>query len=115
MRLQNSPDGYRLPTNAEYQNLISNSTRTDGGGWSSSDYGYITLTLKTDSSKKLEFPAVGYRRTDGSLTSAGVGGLYWSSVAYDSNRAYNLYFTSSNLTVNYSSKRNGFSVRCVRQ
>ncbi|MDE7355916.1 MAG: hypothetical protein K2N21_03985, partial [Rikenellaceae bacterium] len=110
--------GYRLPTNTEYQNLIDNCTRTNGGGWSSSDYGYITLTLKTDSSKKLEFPAVGSRNYDssGTLDTAGTWGTYWSSVADGSGNAYSLSFYSSDLTVGDGSiKRYGFSVRCVRQ
>ncbi|MDE7355445.1 MAG: hypothetical protein K2N21_01550, partial [Rikenellaceae bacterium] len=111
------PDGYRLPTNTEYQNLIDNCTRTNGGGWSSSDYGYITLTLKTDSSKKLEFPAVGSRNpSSGSLYSnVGAYGDYWSSVAYSSRDAYNLSFSSSDLLVNDYGKQHGRSVRCVRQ
>ncbi|MDE7356157.1 MAG: hypothetical protein K2N21_05250 [Rikenellaceae bacterium] len=113
------PDGYRLPTNTEFQNLIDNCTRTNGGGWSSSDYGYITLTLKTDSSKKLEFPAVGWRSYDssGTLQRAGQYGRYWSSVTYTSTTsdAYYLWFDSSDLNVNSYNKRGGFSVRCVRQ
>ncbi|MDE7355397.1 MAG: hypothetical protein K2N21_01305 [Rikenellaceae bacterium] len=109
-------DGYRLPTNTEYQSLIDNCTRTNGGGWSTSDYGYIALTLKIDSSKKLEFPAVGGRLTGGSLTSdVGTYGGYWSSVASSSNHAYYLYFNSSDLRVNYTNKQYGRSVRCVRQ
>ncbi|MDE7356737.1 MAG: hypothetical protein K2N21_08260, partial [Rikenellaceae bacterium] len=50
------PDGYRLPTNAEFQNLINGSTVSRGGGWSSSDYGYIKFTSGSNS---VEFPAVG--------------------------------------------------------
>ncbi|MDE7356220.1 MAG: hypothetical protein K2N21_05580 [Rikenellaceae bacterium] len=112
------PDGYRLPTNTEFQNLIDNCTRTNGGGWSTSDYGYITLTLKTDSSKKLEFPAVGCRgNSDGTLYDAGATGRYWSSVTYTSNtlNAYGLYFGSNALGVNGNGKQSGRSVRCVRQ
>ncbi|MDE6182981.1 MAG: hypothetical protein K2F53_00975 [Rikenellaceae bacterium] len=64
----------------------------------------------------MEFPAVGNRNTSGTLNSnVGANGNYWSSVAYDSNNAYNLYFNSSNLNVNNNNKQNGFSVRCVRQ
>ncbi len=65
----------------------------------------------------LEFPAVGWRNNDssGTLNNAGVNGNYWSSVAYDSNNAYRLNFNSSDLNVNAPNKRNGFSVRCVRQ
>ncbi|MDE7134843.1 MAG: fibrobacter succinogenes major paralogous domain-containing protein [Rikenellaceae bacterium] len=64
----------------------------------------------------MEFPAVGYRDTDGSLYgNVGAHGYYWSSVAYDSLGAYYLYFGSSNVTVYYSyNTRFGFSVRCVR-
>ncbi|MDE7355688.1 MAG: fibrobacter succinogenes major paralogous domain-containing protein [Rikenellaceae bacterium] len=47
---------------------------------------------------------------------AGAYGYYWSSVTYTSttNGAYSLWFNSSNLGVNWYSKQNGFSVRCVR-
>ncbi|MDE7134445.1 MAG: fibrobacter succinogenes major paralogous domain-containing protein [Rikenellaceae bacterium] len=64
----------------------------------------------------MEFPAVGYRYySDGTLTNAGAWGDYWSSVANGSSYAYNLYFSSSALTVgNGNLKRYGYSVRCVR-
>ena len=64
----------------------------------------------------MEFPAVGWRDTSsGALYGAGVGGYYWSSVAYDSDFAHYLWFVSSNLTVYYNlNKQFGFSVRCVR-
>ncbi|MDE7356136.1 MAG: hypothetical protein K2N21_05135 [Rikenellaceae bacterium] len=64
----------------------------------------------------MEFPAVGYRFTDGSLDSdVGAGGNYWSSVAYLSNYAYYLRFSSNGMTPQGNwSKQNGFSVRCVR-
>ncbi|MDE7355912.1 MAG: hypothetical protein K2N21_03965, partial [Rikenellaceae bacterium] len=38
------PEGYRLPTDTEFQALINSSTVSRGGGWSSSDYGYIKFT-----------------------------------------------------------------------
>ncbi|MDE7134854.1 MAG: DUF1566 domain-containing protein [Rikenellaceae bacterium] len=64
----------------------------------------------------MEFPAVGYRanHSDGLLYGAGVYGLYWASVAYDSGSAYNLYFGSGNLSVVSNHKQDGRSVRCVR-
>ncbi|MDE7355581.1 MAG: fibrobacter succinogenes major paralogous domain-containing protein [Rikenellaceae bacterium] len=106
------PDGYRLPTKDEFQTLINSSTVSRGGGWSSSDYGYIKFTSGSNS---VEFPAVGLRDySDGSLYDAGTYGRYWSSVAYGSGSAYYLYFLSSNLYVNYDGKQYGRSVRCVR-
>ncbi|MDE7356124.1 MAG: hypothetical protein K2N21_05075 [Rikenellaceae bacterium] len=115
MRLQNSPDGYRLPTKDEFQALINGSTVSRGGGWSSSDYGYIKFTSGSNS---VEFPAVGYRSADssGTLGHAGTYGYYWSSVTYTSNtiNAYYLFFSSSNLYVDWYNKQPGRSVRCVR-
>ena len=107
------PEGYRLPTRAEFETLINSSTVSRGGGWSSSDYGYIKFTSGSNS---VEFPAVGWRNFDssGTLYDAGGEGEYWSSVAYGSNRAYGLYFYSSSLLVGNGNKQFGFSVRCVR-
>ena len=108
------PDGYRLPTKDEFQTLINSSTVSRGGGWSSSDYGYIKFTSGSNS---VEFPAVGYRSSysSGTLYNAGEYGRYWSSVALGSDHAFNLYFSSSILNV-YGGyyKTYGLSVRCVR-
>ena len=111
---QPCPDGYRLPTKAEFETLINSSTVSRGGGWSSSDYGYIKFTSGSNS---VEFPAVGWRynSSSGTLYTAGDEGHYWSSVANGSDHAYSLWFISSNLSVyNGRYKTNGFSVRCVR-
>ncbi|MDE7133848.1 MAG: fibrobacter succinogenes major paralogous domain-containing protein [Rikenellaceae bacterium] len=107
------PEGYRLPTKDEFQALINSSTVSRGGGWSSSDYGYIKFTSGSNS---VEFPAVGYRNdSDGSLSGAGQYGYYWSSVAYGSYGAYDLYFSSGSVNPQGSwGKRLGLSVRCVR-
>ncbi|MDE7134712.1 MAG: fibrobacter succinogenes major paralogous domain-containing protein, partial [Rikenellaceae bacterium] len=106
------PDGYRLPTYTEFQSLENSSTVSRGGGWSSSDYGYIKFTSGSNS---VEFPAVGYRNTDGSLNSrVGASGTYWSSVANGSNYAYILGFGSSYLCVDGDDKQGGLSVRCVK-
>ncbi|MDE7355360.1 MAG: hypothetical protein K2N21_01115, partial [Rikenellaceae bacterium] len=111
---QPCPNGYRLPTNTEFQNLINNTTRTSGGGWKESDYGYIALTLKTDNSKKLEFPAVGCRNASGTLVNAGIWGDYWSSTTQSADISYNLYFTSGEVNVGQSNKQSAINVRCVR-
>ena len=107
------PDGYRLPTDTEFENLINSSTVSYGGGWSSTDYGYIEFT---SDSKSVEFPAVGLRNyNDGALTSAGTNGYYWSDTQPDNAFAYSLIFASNSVDVAYYRKTYGFSVRCVRQ
>ncbi len=113
---QPCPDGYRLPTDTEYRKLIAGCTRTDGGGWTDSDYGYITLTSKTDPSKKLEFPAIGYRYSDSSWNAYGSWGGYWTSVATEPEYTYQMFFNNNNqLEVDTIIKRWGFPVRCVRR
>ncbi|MDE7355343.1 MAG: fibrobacter succinogenes major paralogous domain-containing protein [Rikenellaceae bacterium] len=63
----------------------------------------------------MEFPAVGYRNySDGSLQTAGQGGVYWSSVTASSYYAYYLYFNSDGLHVYNLYKQYGYNVRCVR-
>ena len=87
------------------------------GSWSSSNYGYITLTDKSNSANKLEFPAVGYRSSsDGTLGSnIGAYGYYWSSVQSSSGSAHNMGLNSSSVSMTTNNKQHGFSVRCVRQ
>ena len=63
-----------------------------------------------------EFPAVGNLNTAGSLNNAGTNGYYWSSAQSSSDNAHNMNFNSSSVGMNSNNnKRNGFSVRCVRQ
>ena len=85
-----------------------------GGGWSSSDYGYIKFTSGSNS---VEFPAVGWRDNNsyGTLYSAGQAGEYWSSVAGGLNNAYHLQFNGTGIGVYADfNRRLGNSVRCVR-
>ena len=65
----------------------------------------------------MEFPAVGDRNNDsaGTLNNAGTWGYYWSSTQYNSDNAYNMNFNSSSVNTDWNNRRNGFSVRCVRQ
>lgn len=65
--------------------------------------------------KTLFFPAAGnYSGT--SLNNRGSGGDYWSSTYNSATGARNLYFNSSEVNPqDISSRRNGFSVRAVRE
>ena len=111
------PSGFEVPNKAQWEALIAACNATYmSGSWSSSNYGYLTLTYKTNSANKLEFPAVGYRNdTDGSLYGAGTYGFYWSSTQNGSDYAYRLDFGSSSVSTSNGNKTNGRSVRCVRQ
>ena len=58
-------------------------------------------------------PSVG-ARSGASVSNVGVLGNYWSSTPYDSNNAYIVYFSSSNLLPGSNNKRDyGYAVRLV--
>lgn len=98
------PEGWRLPTKAEYSNFstttftwdATNSGRTYNGNW---------------------FPAAGYRSSDdGSMYGVGSNGHCWSASPYSENYGYNLYFYSGGVyPASYYARANGFSVRCVQE
>ncbi|HFK5504481.1 TPA: FISUMP domain-containing protein [Elizabethkingia anophelis] len=114
------PPGYRVPTKAQWQAVIDNNKnveRVTTDGWVSSITNYSSaLYFRNPSNiRTLMLPAAGYRsRTDGTLTNRGSSGFYWSSSGATSNASY-LNFSSSSVNVNYSSRTNGFSVRCVAE
>ena len=109
------PSGFVVPTNTQWETLINSCNTTNGGEWSSSDYGYKVFTDKTNSDNKLELPAVGSRSLVGSLGEVAAIGRYWSSVNCNTSTAYRIYFDNSSVNVSNSNKQYGFSVRCVRQ
>jgi uncharacterized protein (TIGR02145 family) len=79
-------------------------------GWNSPNTG------ATNESGFTGFPG-GYRLNNGGYGGIGVNGYWWSSTALDSGRAWyrGLNFTSSNVFRDSgSNKRDGYSVRCVR-
>ena len=102
-------DTWRLPTRDEQEIFID---RTYYGF----DEGRKSMTfVDRETGVKLEFPAVGYRSTSGTLYFDGTDGFYWSSTQGSSTGAYDMYFSSGNVSTGYNDKRVGFSVRLVRR
>lgn len=107
--------GWRMPTKEELV-ALSNAVTTewtddyDGSGHS----GYV-LTDKTDSNKKLFFPAGGYGN-DGSVYYEGSEGYYWSSSQNASvpHSTYGIFFDSGDQFWDYDDARSyGFQVRGI--
>ncbi|MBP9995166.1 MAG: hypothetical protein KBT67_09565 [bacterium] len=103
---------WRMPTEAEFQELINNTNKTwttvNGvGGWKCAN--------KSDASDYIFLPAAGYR-LETSLGSAGSIGDYWSSSLSTSNPSYGrrLYFNSNDFSMYDSNRYDGFTVRPVR-
>ncbi len=111
------PDGFRLPTNTEFRNLINACSKSYSSTWNATTYGYLTLTDNTNSNNKLEFPAVGRRDNDssGKLSYNGVYGYYWTSDQSDASNAYRMIFNGNSVQADSpSEKQRGYSIRCVR-
>jgi uncharacterized protein (TIGR02145 family) len=112
------PIGWHVPSDAEWTTLATNlgGSSVAGGkmkpttGWNSPNTG------ATNESGFTGFPG-GARYISGPYNDVGYYGLWWSSAELDYNFSWACdlsYFNSSVYLENVLDKRNGFSVRCVR-
>lgn len=104
---------WRMPTKANFDNLIAACDSTWESNYNNSGVAGRLLTLKTDSSKKIFFPAVGYY-VGTTLSYSGTYGYYWSSTYYDSSYAYRLYFDSSSVSTGHRYRYNGMPIRPIK-
>ena len=116
------PDGWRLPTLDEFTALQDTGStwataRTKGNAVAGRFYGHKheTCALPNNMNNCIFLPAVGYRNgEDGSLSSEGTYGYYWSSTQVNSTSVYSLAFDSHSSLKYNGSKAHVFSVRCVQ-
>jgi len=103
--------GWRMPTKAEWQELIDNTTRT----WTTQN-GVNGRLFTATNGNRLFLPAAGCRY-DSSLYNAGYYGDYWSSSLYTGCPGYAWYFIfdPDGYSVSYYHRNYGFPVRPVRE
>ena len=114
------PDGWRVPTYAELDELSKNRS-----SWTTNDkqqpgYWFSGVSSYTETVPQVFFPAAGNRRIAyGGITSDYRGGYgsYWSSRPYSGRLAYSLDFNGifDYFAMNSSARAYGFSVRCVQE
>jgi len=93
------PDGYRLPTQAEWD--------TERASWS-------TNNAAGAFASPLKLPMAGNRNySNGWVYLEGSGGYYWSSTVYGIS-AWGLNFGSDNAAMSNDHRAGGFSVRCLK-
>lgn len=108
------PEGWRVPTYAELDELNNNYSSFitldgQGGRYFCGDYTYL------DGVPRVFLPAAGYRHLNGSSANKrGSEGCYWSS-RYGSTYAYDFDFNISIISMNAYYRAYGYSVRCVRE
>ena len=120
------PFGWHIPTDSEWDTLINfldtnanggSSTNTAGGFLKSAGTYYWSGT-NTGGNNSVGFAALpgGYRNYLGIFSSTGILGYYWSRTGIGSTTAYSRVFgnSTSSVTRNAPNRREGQSVRCVR-
>ena len=108
-----APNGYHIPTDAEW--TILEEYLEDDGGKMKSTSGWKDNGNGTNSSGFSGLPG-GYRNNDGAFYGIGEGGYWWSSSENNSNNAWNrnLNYNNGNVNRNNNNKEKGLSVRCLR-
>ncbi|MDR2693887.1 MAG: InlB B-repeat-containing protein [Chitinispirillales bacterium] len=116
------PDGWHLPSNAEWGDLVTAVGGNPGAGTKlKSTRGWIDNGNGTDNFGFSALPG-GYRGTDGYFRSAGFVGRWWTATEDDADYAYFRSMSYVSDDVNYygggadrslNGKGCGFSVRCV--
>ena len=93
------PKGYRLPTEAEWQDELKSWGSTNATGAFNSP---------------LKLPKAGYRDYNlGNFGGSDQVGNYWSSTVQSTN-SYYLYFNDTKADLNHNYRAQGYSVRCIK-
>jgi len=101
------PAGWRVPTNAEFKNLVDS-----GSDWDPLKEGRYFGS----GTQRVFFPAAGLRAyKDVLLGNVGSYGYYWSSTPNYSSKAYSMGFDSGDANAYGNYRSFGFSVRCVAE
>ncbi len=111
-----APKGYHIPTDLEWTELTDYlGGKSEAGTKMKSTSGWYNNGNGTNSSGFSGLPG-GYRNYNGPFYYIDYVSYWWSSTEYNTNNAWNRYLNYSNGNVyRYTSyKRNGFSVRCLR-
>ena len=111
-----APAGYHIPPEAEWSTLTNYlGGETIAGTKMKSKTGWENNGNGTNTSGFAGLPG-GYRYYNGYFYNIGANGYWWSSSESNTDNAWYRYLYSDNGDVNrnYNLKRNGFSVRCLR-
>ena len=114
------PDGWRVPTYAELDELSKNKSSWTTNDKQQTGYWFSGVSSYTETVPQVFFPAAGNRKIAyGGITSDYRGGYgsYWSSRPYSGRLAYSLDFNGifDYFAMNSSARAYGFSVRCVQE
>ena len=103
------PYGWRVP---DRDNLYPDYELCE---WDSTNRGRL-FTGNYGSGFTIWYPSTGYRNvTEGSYSSGGYDGMYWSTEKKDNSQAYCFDFDDRNWGTSYLNTTHGFAVRCQKE
>lgn len=102
---------WRMPTKAEYKELIDNCNSTWTTNYNATGVNGYVITSKTNGNS-IFLPAAGYYYVS-SVYGQGSSGSYWSASCNNSDAAWDLIFDSGFIETGGTFRRYGFSVRGV--
>ena len=107
------PDGWHIPTNAEFQTLKS---AVVGDGNALKAIGQGTAGGAGTNTSGFSALLAGFRYYGGDFRNLNGDADFWSSTQGSANSAYHMNLTSSNSNITFydSDKEFGFSVRCLK-
>lgn len=113
------PSGYRVPTDAEWTTLTTYLGGENSAGGKLKETGtthWLSPNAGVDNLAGFTALPGGGRNFDGQFLSLGNYGYWWSSTTDLTDNAWNRGMSNSSAVVtrNYTSKKGGFSVRCVK-
>jgi len=108
------PDGFRIPSAAEWNGVLAHNTLSNRGTWTSSATNYSAGKMIGDA---LFLPATGQRSYNtGALGFRGRLGYYWSSTPFGTVSAWGLaVFNTGANTKNEYGRTIGHSIRCIAE
>ncbi len=114
-----APEGWHIPTDADWQLLITYLGGEAGAGGKLKEAGNTHwLTPNTGATNTTGFTALpgGVRSGSGVYQEKGTAGYYWSATEYSANYAGYVVFSNSNADAHNTGtiKMQGFSVRCIK-
>jgi len=109
------PDGFRLPTKENWDQLIANNPLSYTGTWIENTSNYNSGLMVGD---RLFLPAAGQRgMTYGESDNRGDAACYWSSSRFEGNNlsAWSFFAENGIASTVLLSRNSGFSVRCISE
>jgi len=113
------PEGWRIPSTDEYDNLINYLGTDTTSGDFLKDTSSIWITsqgTQTNSSKFSALP-LGYRLTNGDFLNFGKIACFWTSTPGDNNNAWDIFLIGKSPMVGKSQTgfEHGYSCRCIKE